>query len=363
MRNRSKTKPKTQSPPTEQPNRRPTGERAQSQAPPVSQFPSSLILATSDELLQLQRTVGNRVVNQMLEGRVQRVDDGPLEAAQVSKAISYYGNRSEQYTESIIRQIQTALGLPATGTVDEAMVQAAARWQEAHPPLWVDGMVGPRTLPALFRSGLAEQESIETFAGDARGVIEGDWASMTQEERADALLEKVNERLVAANVPEVGRDIQDLGGDAGQFDFEQWFILLDDDTFSSDTLSEDTAADLADTVYHEARHAEQWYRIAQMLAGQGRTARQIADEMGIPARIAAAAFADPLAPDSMEALIADGWYQSIYGTGSAHRERVLGPTGTFEEYRRLPEESDAWRVGGGVTEAYNQEEEEDGGGG
>ena len=49
-------------------------------------------------------------------------------------------------------------------------------------------MIGPRTLPALIPSGLAEEASIEEFAGDARSVIEGDWATQTQEERADALL-------------------------------------------------------------------------------------------------------------------------------------------------------------------------------
>ena len=69
----------------------------------------------------------------------------------------------------------------------------------------------------------------------------------------------------------------------------------------------------------------------------------------------------------MEALSADGWYQSIYGRDSAHRERVLGPTGTFEEYQNLPEESDAWRVGGAVTAAYSRpaavEEEAEGAGG
>jgi hypothetical protein len=99
--------------------------------------------------------------------------------------------------------------------------------------------------------------------------------------------------------------------------------------------------------------------MAQMLAGQGRTAAQIANGMGIPNRIAVEAVAHPLASGSMEALIADGWYQSVYGRGRAHRERVLRPTGTWEEYLNLPEESDAWRLGGGITEAYNRIEDEE----
>lgn len=328
----------------------------------LSLNPVNLSLLSRADLLQLQHMVGNRNVNKILGQTIQRDDDDPLSAAQAIKAQSYYELRSDQYTETIISQLQDALGVPETGTVDEAMVQAAARWQAAHPPLAVDGMIGPRTLPALIPGGLAREAEIETYTEDARGVLEGDWASQSQEERADGILAKVNERLTAANVPVVTKVIQDLGGDAGQFDFTPWAILLDDDLFAKESLTDAEKADLADTVYHEARHTEQWYRMAQMLAGQGRTAAQITSEMSIPARIAAEAVGDPLAQGSMDALIADGWYQSVYGSGSAHREHTLSDAGTYEEYRNLPEESDAWRVGGAVTEAYTREEEEGAGG-
>jgi len=120
----------------------------------------------------------------MLEQSVQKKDDVPLlTPGQTIRAMSYYEMRKDQYTETIISQLQAALGLPETGTVDEALVQAAARWQAAHPPLAVDGMIGPRTLPALIPGGLAEQAEIETFAGDARTVIEGEWAGKSKEER------------------------------------------------------------------------------------------------------------------------------------------------------------------------------------
>jgi len=357
----NKSKPKVS--PPKQPKRSPTSKQTQFQTSQPALNPVNLAEFTPAELVQLQRIVGNRTVSKMLEQSVQKEDDVPLlTPGQTIRAMSYYEMRKDQYTETIISQLQAALGLPETGTVDEALVQAAARWQAAHPPLAVDGMIGPRTLPALIPGGLAEQAEIETFAGDARTVIEGEWAGKSKEERATALMAKVNERLAAANVPIVGQAIQDLGGDAGQFDFTVWNILLDDSVLSKETLTDAEQADMADTVYHEARHAEQWYRMAQMRAGQGRTAAQIATEMGIPARIAALAAGAPLAEGSMDALIADGWYQSVYGSGSAHRERVLGPTGTYDEYMNLPEESDAWRVGGAVTEAYNRLGEEDGGG-
>jgi hypothetical protein len=363
MRSQQQNRSKTKNSPPKKPRRVPAGEQSQSLTPPLQLNQFDLGIANPATLVQLQHTLGNRAVTRMLGQSIQREDVDLLSPGQAIKAMSYYKMRESQYTVTIISQLQAALGLPETGIVDEAMVQAAARWQAAHPPLKVDGMIGPRTLPALIPGGLAEQAAIETYAAGARGVIEGEWSGKSKEERATALMAKVNERLAAANVPVVGQTIQDLGGDAGQFDFTVWNILLDDSVLSKETLTDAEAADMADTVYHEARHAEQWYRMAQMRAGQGRTAAQIATEMGIPARIAAAATGSPLAKGSMDALIADGWYQSVYGSGSAHRERVLGPTGTHAEYMNLPEESDAWRVGGAVTDAYIRLGEEDGGGG
>ena len=313
---------------------------------------------TQESLNRLQRTVGNRVTTRLVGQQLQREgEDAPLTGSQVTKAIGFYRKRATQYTPDIIRQLQQALGIPETGTVDEAMVQAAAVWQQAHPPLAVDGMIGPRTLPAIIPGGLAVQSEIETYVEGAQTVIHDQWAGLgTKEARADAILAKVNERLTAAGVPAVGKVIQDLDGDLGRFSFSLWSIRFDEAMLDSDSVADE--ADFADTVYHEARHAEQWFRMAQMRAGQGRTAAQIASEMGIPAAQAAAAFAAPLAEGSMDALIADGWYQSVYGTGREERRHALSDEGTFAEYQNLPEESDAWRVGGATTSAYQAHEAE-----
>ncbi len=47
------------------------------------------------------------------------------------------------------------------------------------------------------------------------------------------------------------------------------------EAMEDEQLTRDEAADIVDTIFHEARHAEQWYRMAQMRAGRGRTAAQI----------------------------------------------------------------------------------------
>jgi hypothetical protein len=315
---------------------------------------------SSLDLRQLQGVIGNRSASDLVQLTTLSVlqrDDGEgglLNPAQVARALGYYRARRAQYTPAIIRQIQSGLGIPETGIADETLAQTVATYQQAHSPLAVDGMAGPRTLPALFPSGLAEETATTRYTEAARRVIEGDWASMTDEERADAIIAEINIRLDAIGVPRLGRDIDTPLPPTtyGRLGFSIWAIRINRTLLASPTLTDEQAADLAGTIYHEARHAEQWFHMAQLLAGQGKTAAQIEAQMGIPARIAALAFASPIRPGSMEALIADGWFQSVYGTGSAHRERVLGPTGTDIEYRNLPEEADAYRVEAPVIEAY-----------
>jgi hypothetical protein len=207
--------------------------------------------------------------------------------------------------------------------IDDETVQAVARFQEANPPLAVDGMAGPRTLPAAFPSGLADQERTEEFVGQAQAV-EADWATLGDaQQRADRLMEAVNQHLRDSDVPECTSRLTNLGNNAGEFSFQNWRIDLGQLPFGRATITNEEAADIANTVYHEARHAEQWFRIAQMLAGRGRSAAQIAREMFIQPEIAQAAKDNPIEPGTMEALIADGWYQSIYGRDAAHRNFVL----------------------------------------
>jgi hypothetical protein len=76
-------------------------------------------------------------------------------------------------------------------------------------------------------------------------------------------------------------------------------------------------------------------------------------------RAVAAALAKPLAPGSMEALVAHGWFDSEYGSGAARREQILnglhGPHGdAFQAaYEQLPEEFDAFYVAGELGERFD----------
>lgn len=343
----------------------------------------------SNPLMHLQNVIGNVALQRMLRPDVQRQDDATTERVrlltpqQVVKAIGFYANNPRQYTREIITQIQIQVGVDPTGIVDETMVQAVAEFQSQHSSLKVDGMAGPRTLPAAFPSGLEAEDQLGEYVDEARGILD-DWVDLDDADaRADALMEAVNQQLADSDVPECEYTLNNLSGALAQFDFATWTIELDRSVFDEDVLSNEEMVDAVNTVYHEARHAEQWYRMAQMLAGQGKTADQIANMMGIPVEQANEATGDPLDPKSMEALIADGWYQSVYGVRAIHRENVFkeleaadkeleaaqkavasNPSKAnearlkraqerrqraFDAYHDLPEENDAHRVGDSVT--------------
>lgn len=267
---------------------------------------------------------------------------GLLDENQLKSAKTYYSGKSGEFTAEVIKEIQNKVGTTATGTIDDATLEAIAKFQSDNG-MDVDGKLGTKSLPKLFAHGLATDTAQQDFAKDYLGL---DWSKLTTaQQRGQGMVDLINKQLKAAGVPEVTINLQDLGGDSGRFSFSNWFIRMDQAFLEKESHTQKELDDFANTVIHESRHAEQWYNMAQRLAGKGNTADQIETEMGIPAKIAKAAVADPIKDNTAKALVANGWYESVYGSGRDHRRNVLGPTGTYEEYRNLAEESDAWRVG------------------
>jgi hypothetical protein len=264
------------------------------------------------------------------------LSDKKLEAAR-----AFYANNPD-FTEQVIKQVQGQVGTPKTGTMDDATLQAIAKFQKS-VGLTADGMLGPQTMPKLFAHGLATGEVEQEFAQEYLGV---DWSSLkTAEARGKKMVGLINRHLKEAGVPECAVRVEDLGEDSGQFSFDDWTILVGNDFLSKEKLTRKQLDDFANTTIHEARHAEQWFNMAQKLAGEGKTAKQIEDEMGIPAKIARAACANPIKTNTAKFLVAKNWYESVYGSGSDHRDKTLDDDGSYEDYRNLPEEHDAWRVG------------------
>lgn len=90
-------------------------------------------------------------------------------------------------------------------------------------------------------------------------------------------------------------------GTLGNFDWKVWKIFINMTVFSKrrdistlGDLKQEEVAQMVDTIYHEARHSEQFFRIAQMRAGEGKSAETIVRNLSIPLEVAQAAVKSPL---------------------------------------------------------------------
>ncbi len=277
-------------------------------------------------------TVGNQAgpttsTTTTTNGSAPAIGVDPLSDDEVKSAIDYYVKQPWLFPTALIKKLQARLSVEETGVADEATVQAVARFQlqftTGNAPLKADGKAGPRTMPLLFPSGLADEKHEQSYVKAARGVFD-DWTQLKDAKgRALALVKKVNHELVGAGVPAVNEFVTKLSGGAdGEFDPEHWIMLIDKDNFSQPTIDDKRAAEMADTVYHEARHAEQFFQMARLEAARGKSAKDIADEMSIPDRIAQAAKNKPLRLGTPEAVEASGWFDEAYGSGAPKTAQV-----------------------------------------
>lgn len=207
------------------------------------------------------------------------------------------------------------------------------------------------------------------------------WASLpTPEARGAALAALTLDELRAAGVPEPAIEILDLGGALGQFDSRTWTLRLSLPALAATgtTGASTRSRTIAGVARHEARHAEQWFSMAQLRAAEGRSVAQITTELAVPPAVAAAASTRPLDPSTELAAEARGWLESIYGSGAGRRNEVIATmlaakssydtavrmykdapsptTGSaltesmkrlelvYQPYRALPEEADAFEI-------------------
>jgi hypothetical protein len=246
-------------------------------------------------------------------------------------------------------------------------------------------------------TGIGATVAVNRFIVAAKDV-QANWTSLKSEERADKFGKAANAELTAAGAYEVKPNLEDLGQFAGQFHFSTWILGLGKAPFSAPLVNDAEASEMAATVYHESRHAEQWHRMARLLAGQGKKPAEITTALSIPAKVAVDAAAKPLKDaTTTEGKEATSWYESVYGVKSAERNKLFKETRPkyrkllddaeaeykklladktatknqkdeaakkykaaydtyqkeyYEKYRALPEESDSWAVEDKMKTAY-----------
>jgi hypothetical protein len=204
-------------------------------------------------------------------------------------------------------------------------------------------------------TGLARDAAVDEYVNDTYGTV---YSSMSAADRAAALIAAANEQLEAIGVPalKLPPTWGASGGTWAAFTFRTWTLDFNPanlDPTHYDFLSADEQNDAAVYVYHEARHAEQWFRMARERAGLGATQADL-EALGHPSDIAAAAIANPIMQCDQSQYEAEEWYESVYGSGRTHRDTTLtDPSATYDDYRALPEERDAWGTASEVEREFD----------
>jgi hypothetical protein len=205
-------------------------------------------------------------------------------------------------------------------------------------------------------TGIAEPGNIEEYVRNTWGDAN---SCMNPNDRAEAVVADVNVALQNEGIPAVGWRFNAAHGTGAVFAFQDWTMELGETPYSmdiADNATPDQQAWQISAVYHEARHAEQWFRMARERIGLGATAEQAAQVMDIPDWVAQWAAQNPITQCDASQYEAEEWYRSVYGEGADARNQTLSDVqGNYDAYRSLPEESDAWSTGDAVTQEYHQQ--------
>jgi hypothetical protein len=214
-------------------------------------------------------------------------------------------------------------------------------------------------------TGMADPNEVSTYVDETYGTTV---SSMSPQDRAELLMADVNARLAAQGVPAIGWSFGASGNLYGSFDASAWSMQLNEAYFGETSTDVNQLTynyeQASQTIYHEARHAEQTFRAGRERAGLGATTAQIRAAMQAgsapvpPDWVLDLAAQNPILQCDYSQYQAEAWYESMYGAGSQHRRDVLthpDAPDADQAYHALPEESDAWRTDDAVGDGYHQQ--------
>jgi hypothetical protein len=195
---------------------------------------------------------------------------------------------------------------------------------------------GPAAAPVLARPivvardadfGLRSKPEIAGYAGPAADFWKAN-PNLTLQDLGVHLIDEVNKELVGNGVPPLPAPAFTASRrNAGGFAQSSWTVQLDlartaqgPLTTKIGTLAPDRVAEVAGVCFHEARHAEQVFTVARLVASEGKAAKAIAAEVGIPEWVAKAALGAK-GPMPGKAALAD-----------VKQWRAIGQTGKHSDY-------------------------------
>ena len=123
--------------------------------------------------------------------------------------------------------------------------------------------------------------SVETL------LINGADISFKTPDRWSAMAKITNKQLSKSGVPhvDVSTNTSLSPSTNGQMNFQKWNLDMNPTLTNAPQLSDVKTQQLGDTLFHESRHAEQWFLIAQNEAGKGESAQDIGT-IGVPDNVA-----------------------------------------------------------------------------
>ena len=210
--------------------------------------------------------------------------DAPAVATSVATAVS----------EGRLKRAPDPLRLEANRVTAELQhAIAGATWKEirkrVYPAASAAGIARAKERHTGNRAdltGLGKLSSLDRFATSVRG-IQSTWTASNPADRVKALGKAADKELSAADVPGfLVLDKQQIEPKAF-FSPSTWGFTISEALVTTNALSNDDAAELANATLHESRHAEQQFLAARFAAGiNNDDAAAIVRDQLIPQQIA-----------------------------------------------------------------------------
>jgi hypothetical protein len=189
-------------------------------------------------------------------------------------------------------------------------------------------------------TGIAQESCINEYVRKVSELTQL-WAEYNNKfKRAIHLIEAAQTQINKFSVPWPTMGLESMEGLNGVFRFTPWTVKLSEAKWNRGAPKKPEnqekfkkgISQLADTVYHEYRHCEQWYRMARFLASTGLGAAEISRSMLIPDNIAQASRNAPTLT-AEERSEGEAWYKGVYGRPVAPKSSVATATavGSFNQ--------------------------------
>ena len=240
---------------------------------------------------------------------------GPVAAASAVQAITGGGGPPSGRGSA---EASTEEQAESSGTLDEAAAELdetttlqgpASQEQDAEEG---ESESKEPALPAQYADGLRSEASISDYAGAMAGLAaQWDTPAFTADKRAAALEGLVNDVFDKFGIERPNIQFVNTGAASGSFKGLNWRMEISEAVLTNGGAD---LPELANTLYHESRHAEQMHRVVQHMAQQGFDAATIAKTTGYNGKAIKTAMSGvTLEGESGEEVA--GWIEAHYGDG------------------------------------------------